>query len=1294
MARNYNIELHQQWIGYLNPTGLVFSPQALEDAQVVINEAVVAEQKAFRELVCTKNNDEFSFVGFNEIKDIFKDVLDWENSDIIEDEASLSEYSFIHPQFNEVVRPSFVVNACNDQKIIIQSFDTNIDFDSALSTEDRWNSSVHFKLERLLREKQVSTGVLVTKNRLRLVYAPRGETSGYINFPFDIMIQPSGRLVFAAFVELFSATKVFNSKKGQALVDILDLSRKYQAKVSIELSGQVLEALYELLRGFQSANDESGNELLKQTLETNKQDVYEGLLTVLLRMVFIMYAEDRNLLAADDVYHSSYSLAGLYDRLRQDEAQNPDTMDSRYGAWAQLLSLFRLIYDGADYESEKGRVTLPARHGHLFDPSRFIFLEGRKTDKEQYVYSPKISDGVVFRVLSKLLILNSERISYRTLDVEQIGSVYETMMGFELDIAEGETRALKPQKAHGAPVPVNLTELLLIKKDRSKKLAELTDTKLTDKAKKNFDAALTIEELEVVIEKRIDLRATPFRLNRGAMLLIPSEDRRKSGSHYTPRELTKPIIEMALKPIFARFDSIPKPEEILELKICDPAMGSGAFLVEICRQLSERLVESWCFYKTKIDLPNDEDELLYAKRLIAQRCLYGVDKNHMAVNLAKLSLWLVTLAKDHSFSFLDHNFKHGDTLIGLTNKEIMAFDYKIRSELPLFAHLKDKINDALDARKEIQNASQEKNYDAILMVEEEYLYEIRPLRLVGNLIIKCFLDGKTEKERAKKIQDHQLIISNFFAAKADDKLIDYCAEQLKDLDKRVTPFHWELEFPEVFSKELSGFDLVVGNPPFANKDTIAQIYDSTFFWDWIKCRYTYTSGNSDIVAFFFRRAAELANVNSVFGFIATNTIRQGDTRSTGIGCLVNKYSFSIYTAIRSLNWPGEASVCVSIVLMTKKDQGINKFLNNKAVKNITPFLLDKGTSNDPYELKQNFNSCFLGHTIHGQGFLFDDSKIAKGTNPTSMLKSINEDCIQSYITVGDLLDEANPGPKSFVINFGASDLEDVRNKFPISISIVEEKVKPFRDKIAPTNSWNIQVKKDWWRFGAFRKGLTEKALKNDLILLTPQLSKYRIFLLAPSSWCVDKQLVAIANENLSTFGLFSILQSNIHELWCLFFGSTLEDRPLYSISSCYETFPFPILDNNYSHLEKSAQAYYEYRSFLMMRLNQGLTKIFNLYNDPDENSSEIIKLRELHQKMDESVLNSYGWGDLKLEYDFVLDLEIIEDDSAVALLERSKKKPYRYKIISELHDEILARLLKLNQDRYDEEVKLGLHKKK
>ena len=189
-------------------------------------------------------------------------------------------------------------------------------------------------------------------------------------------------------------------------------------------------------------------------------------------------------------------------------------------------------------------------------------------------------------------------------------------------------------------------------------------------------------------------------------MLQPSDERRRSGSHYTPRSLTEPIVrhdtgtnpdnslsnpmrkprlppsrrsmsrrektnerytkgeianrvrqsERAIEYAKqAREVGTPHPSQILDLKICDPAMGSGAFLVETCRQLGDELIKAWYAHDAvPTDIPPDEDEVLYARRLVAQRCLYGVDKNDMAVDLAKLSLWLVTLAKDHPFTFLDH----------------------------------------------------------------------------------------------------------------------------------------------------------------------------------------------------------------------------------------------------------------------------------------------------------------------------------------------------------------------------------------------------------------------------------------------------------------------------------------------------------------------------------------------------------------------------------------------------------------------------------------------------------------
>lgn len=1283
MASNRTIEYHQQWIGYLNPTGLVFAPNALESAQVVINEGVISEQKEFLSFVTKTINNVTEFTGFENTRDLFIKILNWRESDLNANQELITQYSFSHPQFGEVVSPTCLAKVGDDKVILIQEIDQE-DFDKTSDAEDTWNSSPHFKFERLLREKQVSTGMLVSKKQLRLIFAPRGESSGYIDFPFHLMYQPSGRLVFSAFRELLSEAKVFNSPKGQSLIEILELSRKYQAQVSIELSGQVLAALYELLRGFQTANDDESGKLLEKTLKENPQLIYEGLLTTLLRMVFIMYAEDRNLLATDEIYQSSYSLAGLYERLRQDEAQNPDTMDSRFGAWAHLISLFRLIYDGAEYVSERGRVTLPARHGHLFDPDIYLFLEGRNSKEQLYNKAPKISDGVVFRVLKNLLILNGERISYRTLDVEQIGSVYETMMGFELGRAEGETIALKPVKSHGAPLPINLDEILKAGREKSKKLSELSDLKLTKKAEEEFKTCQTIEEIESFLDKKIDRRATPFRLSKDAMVLVPSEARRKSGSHYTPRELTEPIVRVALEPIFKNFSDVPTPEQILDLKICDPAMGSGAFLVEACRQLSEKLVDSWGRYKIKVDIAPDENELLHARRLIAQKCLYGVDRNHMAVNLAKLSLWLVTLAKDHSFSFLDHNLKHGDSLVGVKNKQIAAFDFSAGEDLPLFQYVKDQLNEALYARNEIVQATDENNYEALKEIEKGYLELLEPLRLVGNLAIKCFFDGINEKERLKNLEKHSLIISNYFAASDYQRLTDYCKHNVGDFCSNIIPFHWELEFPEVFTRDNSGFDCFVGNPPFVSGKKISSNFGSVYS-SWLIYNTVESNANADICTFFLRRAIALTRKLGTLGLIFTNTISQGDSRRVGLDWALEN-NLSIYNSVKRLVWPGDAAVIVTKIHLFNGKYSGECLLNGISVPSISSYLSKGGFHGSPKVLNMNSGKSFIGFQLSGIGFTVDD------TNEESIRPEVIDQLVKvnpklgkfifKYLGGEDLYDSPDISASRRVVNLGNLELEEAEKQAPELLALLRKTVKPFRDSVN-----RERHKKYWWQFGETRPGLALAMKKSSHILITSSVGKHLSFALLPENTLCGHAIVHIAADD---FFVFSILQSRVHECWARFFGSSMKDDLRYTPSDCFETFPFPEESSSLKKLSQVGEEYFKLRSEIMLKNSQGLTKIYNRFHDPSEKSDDILSLRDLHSRMDQEVLNAYGWKDIKASCDYISDfsLEESEDDDT-----NLRQAPLRLKFTESVHDEVLARLMKLNSDRYEEEVRLGLHKR-
>ena len=545
------------------------------------------------------------------------------------------------------------------------------------------------------------------------------------------------------------------------------------------------------------------------------------LLTVILRLVFLLYAEERDMLSRDDTFVEYYSIVGLYERLREDACLHPDTMDDRYGAWAQLLVLFRMVHDGA----KCGDMRLPARRGDLFSPSRFPFLEGwhgsGAPQVTQAIEPPLVPDGTVYRVLEKLLVLDGERISYRALDVEQIGSVYETMMGFRLEKATGRSVAIKSQKRGGASTTVDLDSLLETPPgQRVKWIRDRTERKLTPTVSKPLRAATNLTGLHAALGRVVDGAATPDLVPPGAMILQPSDERRRSGSHYTPRELTAPIVDKALEPILGRMGNggVPTAAELLDLKVCDPAMGSGAFLVETCRYLADRLVDAWKVYGDRPDIPDGEDELVFARRTVAQKCLYGVDRNPMAVDLAKVSLWLATLAKDEALTFVDHALRDGDSLVGLTRRQIAAFTWKRGVFQPeLGVRVDDAVDDAMTWRREIREAGREVPQLELEEMWEEADRVLREVRFYGDLAVEAFFMEAKPAARQKRRLAHLAAVQGGDTTTHRERLLDK-----RNGHPPLVPFHWEVEFPEVFDRENPGFDGFVGNPPFAGRNTLRE----------------------------------------------------------------------------------------------------------------------------------------------------------------------------------------------------------------------------------------------------------------------------------------------------------------------------------------------------------------------------------------------------------------------------------------------------------------------------------------
>jgi hypothetical protein len=1298
------IAAHDEWLGLVQPVGLVVAPPLLVDRGVVIDRNIRPHQERLDALL---TDDE---TAVTDIRMVFTDLLGWEEDDLAD---PAPEHCIRLPELDATLEPHWQVrdrDGAAQLLIRIEPEQTDLDKPPAEPAEG-WTASPQLRFERLLRETRIPTGLLCTPEAVRLVYAPAGETSGHVTFRIRDMAQVMGRPILAAFDLLLGEYRTFRAEPGERLTSLLAESRTAQNTVSTRLARQVLGALHELLRGFVATDAwrHDGTAPITTLAAENPHFLYAGLVTVLMRLVFVLYAEDRDLMPADAHYEQNYGLRGLFRKLRDDAARHGDElMDRRYGAWARLLTLFRLIHAGGGRDGFR----FIARKGRLFDPDRFPFLEGRATAEEPPSALPLLSDGTIWRVLERLLVLDGERLSYRTLDVEEIGSVYQAVMGFRIERRPGRALVLRSKGHHGAGVIVDLDALLAVRSSgRKKRLIDLDVASLTDREQRVVTAANTVEALAEALSGKIDEDATPTLAPSGQPLLQATDERRRSGSHYTPRSLTQPIVAETLRPILERLGPRATPDQILSLKVLDPAMGSGAFLVEACRQLADALEQAWEVHGVRPEVPPDEDALLYAKRLVVQRCLYGVDRNELAAELGKLSLWLATLARDHEFTFLDHSIRHGDSLVGLDQRQIEALSWAPQPAVPvdlMQGLLRARLAAAERERERIRAALDNEPEDQQRLVLQRAEQALADPKLVGDAVIAAFFSA----DRARAREEERLKVRGVIeqgGAGWQDRLKP-TVNALRNGTPAVVPFHWPLEFPEVFDRGNSGFDAIVGNPPFAGRNTTIAI-NKREYPDWLQAINDGSNGNADIVAHFFRRAFELLREDGCLGLVATKTVRQGDTRASSLTCIRN-FGGTIYAATRRRKWPGDAAVVVSIVHISKGKASSPFSLDGRKVPIITAFLFHDGGDNDPAPLRANAEICFEGAKIYGQGFTFDDSDTKGMANPISVMKELivndkrNAARIFPYLGGEELNDDPTHAHRRWVINFadfplskrenlpGWFECSDDRRKamiregivahdypgpvaadWPDLLRIVKEKVKPERLRLAD-NQDAARLKKYWWQWGRYRPALFKAIAPLDRVLANSQVSKHLGMAFLPTGKIYAHTMGIFAR---SDFGFFCTLQSRVHEVWARFFSSSLEDRLRYTPTDCFET--FPLVQSEASHrLEAVGQEYHDRRAELMREYDQGMTEIYNRFHDPDERSNAIGELRRLHDAMDRAVLDAYGWADIRPTCEFELEWQDDETENG-----RRRRKPWRYRWPEPVRDEVLARLLALNAQRAEEE---------
>ena len=1150
---------NSEWLGHLQPVGLVVALSVLSRHGLVPEEQGRADTEAATRFLAESDHgpalaDPWAF---------FSQILGWRPAQVAGAPGGppLPEnLSAWLPESETRLAPYWAVQSPDGGWQLLIGLEAPGVAPDARGALDGWEATPHQRLERLLREIGVQTGLLLTDNELRVVHAPRGETSGWLSFPLRSLRGVAGRPMLGALKLLLSSFRLHNDAPDRRLPALLKASRDAQAEVSTKLASQVLGALHELLRGLHAADPERLGRLATQ----RPAHLYEGLLTVLLRLVFLLYAEDRDLVpSASDaearaLYDQGYGVRALHARLLDDQARYPDTMDERRGSWSQLLALFRLIHGGHSSGWIRGR------GGKLFDPAEFPFLQGQN-DAADRPAPAAVSDGCILRILDGLLTLDGERLSYRTLDVEQIGSVYETVMGFTVLALPGPALAIRAGKNNRTPVFLDLAALAAKKgADRAKFLKEEADrSQLPSRVAKALSAATTAAEVAEALRTIVDERGSPgaYTAPPGTPLLQPTDERRRTGSHYTPRSLTEPIVRHALEPAFERIGEDARPEEVLALKVCDPAMGSGAFLVEACRQLAARLVRAWTKHPgTRPEIPPDEDEDLLARRLVAQRCLYGVDKNPMATDLARLSLWLATLARDHEFTFLDHALKTGDSLVGLTRSQIGAMTWgDDRQDSAMSGFVRARVAEAVQARAEIRDAP-----DDVARAIQEARHRVlegrmADVRALGDAVLACFFGNEKPRAREGARQRLAVMPGGNDAMWADVRRL---AATLGHGAHPMRPFHWEVEFPEVFTGNAPGFDAIVGNPPFAGKNTLINS-NREYFLDWLQTIHAGAHGNADLVAHFFRRAFTLLRSGGCLGLIATNTVGQGDTRESGLRAVIAAGG-AIARATRRLPWPGEAAVVVSVVHV-RKGAVAAPILDERPVRRISAYLVEGDLDASPASLVANAGTAFQGAILLGLGFTFDDEAAAKGkASPVAEMHRLiakdprNAERIFPYlggeevntspthahhrwcIDFNDFPLRRDAGLQSWFLNEGSEACDKRRKEWhrvgivpgdypgpvaadwPDLLEIVERLVKPER---ATNKEWNRR--EIWWRHTRRVPGLRAAAANLRQTYILSRVSAQHAVTAVPTGTVCAESTIVFADARPALMGL---LQSRPHEI--------------------------------------------------------------------------------------------------------------------------------------------------------------------
>ena len=1282
MSRTYALsatDLHRMWLELVDtdgpflavpalkrvwPTGM---PQPAADSIAALKDAKPAFEKAW-ENWDTRPDDAAALEFYREARDtwvdtVLQEVLGWGESYL----TAATSTEIRSPDHAVAVRVSGALTHADTTGALVLVVDPVDSLREPL--DDGWATSPIDRMEELLRAAGVPIGV-VTDGRWWAIGSAREQTmvaSGIVDAQTWIE-EPQTR---NAFIALLQRRRLLGGRPEERLTELFGESVAAAEEITEALGTQVRRAVELLVQ----ALSEGALGTTPDPLPRERDHVYEAAVTVMMRVVFLLFAEERALLPQSRLFAMGYGISGELDALdARAREEGSEALDATHLTWHRLLATSQALYHGATFED----LRLPSYGGSLFDPIRFAFLTAVG---ERGTLAITVSDRVMLEVLKAVQIAHlrgqpARRISFRDIDVEQIGYIYEGLLGYSCAEAEEVTVGLIGKPGEEPEFPLARLEALAE--------AKRSDTALADAilawVKEHQPAAIPpskaalakairqsgqVEDAERALRAvtadaalrdrlrpfigiiRRDLRNRPYVVLPGGVLVVETPSRSTAGAHYTPRSLAEEVVRHALEPLV--FDPGPhqatdgwepvSQDRILDLKVADIACGSGAFLVAAARYLAARLVEAWHREGAAVGTPHELQT--HAIRAVISTCLYGADINAMAVEMCKLSLWLVSLDPKLPFSFVDDKILHGNSLLGLTDarqlkhkhinpdgatRQPSLFDLDVDGVLAKAARLRRQLATEVDDTDPQRSATTKRRQ------WHDYQKLIAQLTDVADGVIAAGLrlGGKPGKALREAYENLGIAIGDAYqgpGSKPDRTMLDGIltaglTPTVQTDYQRWKPLHWILAVPDVM--ERGGFDAIIGNPPFLGGKKITGAL-GTNVRDWfVHVLAGSTRGSADLVGYFFLRAMALLTGQGNLGLIATNTVAQGDTREVGLDRMVAD-GFTIIRANQSKSWPvASANLEYAAVWGSRGaiTAAVPRVADNVVTERISTLLEPAGrVDGAPVRLAENTGIAFIGCYVLGMGFVLDPDEAAAWIEADPK----NAEVLFPYLNGEDLNSRPDASASRRVIDFNDR-TEAAAKNYELPFARVLDRVRPERSKN------NRKAYRDyWWQYAEKLPAMRKAIAKLDEVLVIALVSKTVMPMRVATGQIFSHKLAVFAKNSFSDQ---AALSSNPHQMWAIRYGSTMRADVNYSPSDVFTTFPRPEPSERLTEIGKTLDSE---RREIMLRRDLGLTKLYNLVNDPDVADfadADVARMREIHVELDRAVMEAYGWGDVPLEHGF------------------------------------------------------------